>query len=145
MSDSESDEWCDQDYQIVDENVPSSAPARQGTPINVLTENDIVGYLQERFRNGELYWSPLMLRVLKHYTSLSQSEFKIGTIELLLNVPLQLNIVFNTFTIDLNKEDVIIPFDGRLFIDAKHFVRKMLEERFITLNDVRDRAKFLFQ
>lgn len=145
MSDTDSETEYNNDYVPV-RDVPSKVSSKSH-PIKLLTENDVIGYVQERFRLGEIneiYWSPLMLRIFKHYSFVAQWEYRIGLVELMLNVPLQLNVVFDSYTLDLNDTSVIIPYDGRLFIDSKLFVKKLLEDKFITLDDIRERSKYLF-
>lgn len=114
-------------------------------PIKVLTENDVVGYLKERIRLAELneiYWCPLMLTIFKKYPNLSDAM--VGTVELMLNIPIQLNVLFETYEIDLNDIEVIIPFEGRVFVKAKQFVNLILREKLISLSDIRERALHLF-
>jgi hypothetical protein len=125
-----------------------SCGLRKERPINILTENDIVGYLQERFRReegNELPWSPTMLMIFKRHPGLS--EYIYGTIELLLDLPIQLDIVFDSYQININDPDVIIPFEGRMFVEARKLVRMMLEEDkpLITLDDIRLTARHLFE
>ena len=153
MSDNDNDDYSESDVEqeyYDDYTIANEHEVHRDTnmpPINILTENDIVGYLQERFRQAEnntLYWHPLMRLIISKYPDLT--EMLLGTIELILDIPIQLNIVHETFKIDLNDTSVIIPYDNRLFIDAKHFVKKLLsnEDKIITLANIRPRAGYLF-
>jgi hypothetical protein len=118
-------------------------------PIKLLTETDLEGYLQARFdyaEKGVLHWHPLMLRIIKRYitpSTRSPSEYLLGLVELILDIPIQLNVVHETYEIDINDTSVVIPYDGRMFIEAKHFVKMMLndERPIITFENIRERAR----
>jgi len=149
MSDSDGhDEYVD-DYipTVREENanvVKISAP-----PIKLLTENDLTGYLQHRFElaeKGVIHWHPLMHLIFKRYTSvspLSPKDYLIGLVELILDIPIQLDIVYDTYSLDINDTDVIIPYDNRMFVEARHFVKMMLNDSnpIITFENIRERAR----
>jgi hypothetical protein len=125
----------------------------------IVTETDLLKYLQDRFRlaeKKELPWPPIMLLVFNKNQHENMSEYLLGTIELILEGPIQLNLVFSddpansdhSVKIDLNDEDVVIPFAGRMFVPAKEVIRDMLDkvrEPHLTIDDIRPRARFLFK
>ena len=103
MSDNDNDDYSESDVEqeyYDDYTIANEHEVHRDTnmpPINILTENDIVGYLQERFRQAEnntLYWHPLMRLIISKYPDLT--EMLLGTIELILDIPIQLNIVYET-------------------------------------------------
>jgi hypothetical protein len=120
-----------------------------GTKISkILTENDIVRYLKGRFEAAEnltIFWPPLMLKVLHHLgVQAHLTEHLIGTTEMLLDVPIQIDLTFGEQVLDLNDKDTIIFFDGRLFIEAVDLVKRLLKENFLALSDIRLSARKCF-
>jgi len=90
-----------------------------------------------------LPWAPLMLLVFAWFPDMS--EFLIASVELVLDVPIQVDLTFGeTNVLNLNDDDVIIPFRNRLFVEARSFVENMLDEGKITLDNVRPRARMMF-
>ena len=141
-----SDDDSDNDFHEVEmEYEEPPRPEREpscgmGLPIKILTENDIIGYIQERFRQAEknaIHWLPLMRLISKRTPDMP--ELMIGTVELFLNVPVQLTIVFENYRLRI--DECIIPYDGRLFIDARRYVQTLLSEGFISIDEIREQAK----
>lgn len=121
--------------------------------LKIVTNNDIVRYLQARFtlaEAGTIHWPPIMRLVFKKANEDNKklTELLIGTLELLLAVPIQVRLVYGTQSehsaIDLNDPETFVPYNGGLFMEAICYTRQLLAEGFLSTADIRSTARYLF-
>ncbi len=161
------DDFDDEPIEELTNQVPLSAKKDRSIysgqkALKVLTNNDIVRYLQARLalaESNEIHWPPIMRLIFMkaNIENINLSEMTIGTIEMLLNVPLQVSLTFGTTKttteqgtieetcrVNLNDPDVFIPYKGGLFVEAISFIKVLFKEKFLTIDDIRPTARKLF-
>ena len=118
-------------------------------PVGVIGENDLAAYCIGRLQAAEVglaQWPPLMRLVIdKAYRDeRTLNESTMALIEVLLNVPLQVRLVFGQSRVDLNDPNLFIPFRSDLFYEAAGYVRSLLRDKTLVISDIRLSARCLF-